>query len=59
MFGFTESAYTVPENAGLAQGAVTITNDVVLTSSYTVRVDCIAGGTAIGGVCTTRHMCLL
>ena len=48
MFGFTASGYAVPENAGPAQGAVTITNDVVLTFDYTVRVDDIAGGTATG-----------
>ena len=48
MFGFTASTYTVAENAGPAQGAVTITNDVILTFPINVTVNDIAGGTATG-----------
>ena len=57
VFGFTTSGYAVPENAGPAQGAVTITNDVILTFDYTVRVN-IVGGTATGGACITTLVLL-
>ena len=51
VFGFTQTAYSVPENAGPAQGAVTIDNDVILTFPCTARVIDMIGGTATGMWC--------